>query len=145
MIGYVLKPLFTLACISFFASPSVADVKVSFIEGAPKDKFVITNTGNCDLASASIRIDLSGSASGLVFDVTSSGPGVETFQPFELVSGGDIVASSPTVSDGDSSVTLDLSNFSMGQSTAFTIDVDDTTGNREITVSGSEILDAIVS
>jgi hypothetical protein len=132
-----------LACL--FASPSLADVDVSFNEGAPKDTFVLTNVGTCDLATLQLTLDLTGSASGLIFDVTGSGPGVEVFQPFQIVSGQDLAASMPSVEDGDKSITLQLYKFGKGQSIAFTIDVDDTSGSREITVSNSEIRGATVT
>ncbi|MEM1377426.1 MAG: aggregation factor core [Pseudomonadota bacterium] len=124
------------------ATAANADISVRFIEGAPKDRFVITNDGACPVIGADIVIDLSGSASGLVFDVTSSGAGVEVFQPFELVSGKASVIGEPDVRDGQQAVTLSVSELAPTEQIAFTIDVDDTVGTREITVSGSEILGA---
>ncbi|MEO0385631.1 MAG: aggregation factor core [Pseudomonadota bacterium] len=119
--------------------PALADVQVTFIEGAPKDRFTITNTGSCALGPVDVTIDLSGSSAGLVFDVTEQGAGVEVFQPFELVSGSSLLSSTPSVRDGDNGLTLALTNLDQGQSVAFTIDVDDTIGAREITVSRAEI------
>lgn len=144
MIGNTLKTIVVLAVASLVASPSLADVKVAFIEGAPKDKFVVTNIGACDLPAAKVTIDLAGSASGLVFDVTDTGPGVEVFQPFQIVSGQHLVRRATNVSDGDKSVTLELDSLTMGQAVSFTIDVDDTNGSREITVTDDEILGATV-
>lgn len=140
-----MKALFFFAAIAMSAAPALADLKVSFIEAAPKDRFVISNVGRCDLSSAVVTIDLSGSASGLVFDVTGNGPGVEVFQPFELVSGHDAVRGISTISDGDTAVTLELGNLASGQSVSFTIDVDDTSGSTEITVVGNEILGATIA
>jgi hypothetical protein len=144
MIGNTLKPIVALAVASLVASPSLADVKVAFIEGAPKDTFVVINSGSCDLLAAKVTIDLSGSASGLVFDVTDTGPGVEVFQPFQIVSGKHLVRRATNVSDGDRSVTLELTSLAVDQSVSFTIDVDDTNGGREITVTDSEIFGATV-
>jgi hypothetical protein len=144
MIGTTLKIIVALAVASLVASPSLADVKVAFIEGAPKDKFVITNSGACDLRAAKVTIDLSGSASGLVFDVTDTGPGVEVFQPLQIVSGQQLVSRVTDVFDGDRSVTLELDGLTTGQVVSFTIDVDDTNGSREITVTDDEILGATV-
>lgn len=59
--------------------------------------------------------------------------------------GGELVVTSPQINDGDQSVTLLLQNFGPNQVVAFTIDVDDTTGAREITVSNSEMQGATVS
>ena len=77
--------------------------------------------------------------SGLIFDITDGGPGVEAFQPFQIASGRDLLSETPKVRDGDKSITLQLDKFGQGQLVAFTIDVDDTGGNREITVSNGEI------
>jgi len=137
-------PLPTVLAISVVAvalsiAPALADVQVTFSEGAPKDRFTITNTGTCALGPVDVTIDLSGSSAGLVFDVTEQGAGVQVFQPFELVAGNSLLSSTPIVRDGDNSLTLGLTNLDQGQSVAFTIDVDDTIGAREITVSRSEI------
>lgn len=132
-----------LAAVFFsWASPLSADVQVSFDEGAPKDRFTISNLDGCSLGAAAITIDLRGSAYGLIFDVTSSGAGVEVFQPFELSQGGENLKTTPEVMDGDNQLTLDFNDLAAGASLSFTIDVDDTANNREITVSGSEIAGA---
>ncbi|MDP2493054.1 aggregation factor core [Shimia thalassica] len=136
-------PLLTAACL--LASPSLADLHVEFVEGAPKDRFVVTNTGNCPIDAAMVTIDLSGSQGGLIFDVTGAGSGVEVFQPFEVVLGGDHMVQLPNVKDGDQVVSLQLENLDQNGSVAFTIDVDDTAGAREITVSRSEMKGATVS
>lgn len=126
------------------AAPAFAELSVRFIEGAPKDRFVFTHKGACATGPVMLTVDLSGSAAGLVFDVTGAGAGVEVFQPFELVSGGPRVASLPEVSDGDTSLEIALSDLIPGEEIAFTIDLDDTGGGREITVSRSEIAGAEV-
>jgi hypothetical protein len=127
-----------------FATPAVADVEVRFEESAPKDRFTITNTGNCALPLTSLIIDLTGSQAGLIFDVTGSGAGVSVFQRFELVSGAEYVAAVPRVKDGDQILSLQLKGLKSGQRVAFTIDVDDTAGASETRVSGSEIQGATV-
>lgn len=128
-----------LIVLSLMAGPARADISVTFSEGAPKDRFIIANTSDCELNDLAIVIDLSSSSSGLVFDVTNSGAGVQVFQPFEFVSGGDDVVGQPVVRDGDNTLRLALKRLARGEPVSFTIDVDDTMGGREITVSGSEI------
>lgn len=123
---------------------SFADMTIDFDEGAPKDRFTFANSGSCTIANTKVMLDLSGSKAGLIFDVTGSGAGVEVFQPLEMVSGAAALRSVPTVMDGDNQITLDINQLDAGQSIAFTIDVDDTMGAREITVSGSEIVGAQV-
>ena len=126
------------------AGPAFADLDIRFVEGAPKDRFTLTQTGGCALGPSKITIDLAGSAAGLIFDVTATGAGVEVFQPFELTAGAAQVETLPVVADGDTKLTLALSGLADGQSVAFTIDVDDTLGSRAITVSGAEIEGASV-
>jgi hypothetical protein len=122
-----------------------ADLRVSFDEGAPKDRFRIVNTGGCAFVGSSILLDLSTSRGGLIFDVTGVGEGVEVFQPFDLVEGAAALASVPTVLDGETRIRLDVVDLQPLAAIAFTIDVDDTLGQRAITVSGSEIEGASVS
>ncbi|MEL6202897.1 MAG: aggregation factor core [Pseudomonadota bacterium] len=137
-----MRATLTLSAVCLLTSNAFADVTVSFIEGAPKDRFVIANAGECPLGVTSVEIDLSGSAAGLVFDVSATGAGVEVFQPFELTSGGGSVVRQPTVRDGDQMLELQLSQFLPDETISFTIDVDDTVSNRQITVSNSEIVGA---
>ena len=124
--------------------PALAAIGVRFIEGAPKDRFEITNQTACAVMAAEIVIDLSASAAGLVFDVTGTGAGVEVFQPFELVAGAEALAAQPKVVDGDRQIVLSIRRLAPGKRVAFTIDVDDTIGPRGITVAGSEIEGAAV-
>lgn len=135
---------FLLASALIFSTPAVADVVVRFDEGAPKDRFTITNAGNCALPPSSVTIDLTASAAGLIFDVTGSGAGVSVFQPFQLVSGREYVSALPQVKDGDRVVSLKLKGLGTNQRVAFSIDVDDTAGANETIVSGAEIMGATV-
>ncbi|MEL6921087.1 MAG: aggregation factor core [Pseudomonadota bacterium] len=139
------KPLFGAFIAAALSTAAHADIVVTFDEGAPKDRFTVENVGTCALTDAVVTIDLSGSASGLVFDVTESGAGVEVFQPFELVAGADLLSGTPTVSDGDNRVDMNVRSLGAGRQIAFTVDVDDTVGTRQITVSNSEIEGATVS
>jgi len=127
------------------ASAAHADLQVFFDEGAPKDRFRFENVGECTLTDASIRLDLSSSTAGLIFDVSGQGAGVEVFQPFEVTTGENSLKSVPSVVDGQSEVLLAVSSLAPGEQIAFTIDVDDTIGQREITVSASEIAGVEVS
>jgi hypothetical protein len=120
-------------------------LRVQFLEGAPKDTFIFTNQGSCDIGPAALVIDFTTSDAGLIFDVTADGAGVEVFQPFDVTQGADLLTGLPTITDGDQTATLMMTGLAPGQKIAFTIDVDDTQGAREITVSGSEIKGATVS
>ena len=134
----------TLCTLLLSATAATADLAVRFDEGAPKDRFTLTNTGDCALPAMEVTLDLGTAPAGLIFDVTSAGAGVEVFQPFEMVAGGDALVELPRVLDGDNAVKLQLRGLAAGAEVAFTVDVDDTAGGREITVSGSEIAGAAV-
>jgi hypothetical protein len=121
-----------------------ADLAVAFDEGAPKDRFTFKNVGDCPINDAVLTLDLSGSTAGLIFDVTGQGAGVEVFQPLDMVDGTDALAALPKVRDGDTSIAMDIVALPAGEAIAFTIDVDDTAGGREITVSDAEIEGASV-
>ncbi|MFT5344632.1 MAG: hypothetical protein ACI95S_000361 [Dinoroseobacter sp.] len=131
-----------LICI---AGAAQADIEVRFIEGAPKDAFSFEAVSVCAAGPVEIALDLASSEAGLVFDVTGSGAGVEVFQPFEVVAGAGLLVDTPMVADGDQALELSLSALPIAMPVRFTIDVDDTLGGREITVSGSEIAGASVS
>ncbi|MBT0958713.1 aggregation factor core [Alphaproteobacteria bacterium KMM 3653] len=136
-----------LGILGIFAlsSPTFADLRVEFIEGAPKDRFVMTNLGDCALGKGQFEIDFTGSSAGLVFDVTSEGAGVEVFQPFEVTAGAENLTEQPKITDGDQRAVLDISGLGADETIAFTIDVDDTIGTRAITVADSEINGTTVS
>ncbi|MGR3636402.1 MAG: aggregation factor core [Shimia sp.] len=141
----VLNSAFAAFVFSLLATMGHADLSVRFVEGAPKDRFEIKNVGACALTASTIQLDLSTSRGALIFDVSNSGAGVEVFQPFEVVSGQDAFAEMPSVVDGQNAVDLKISKLNPGANIAFTIDVDDTLGAREITVTGSEIAGATVT
>ena len=140
-----MKLLTTALTLAALSAPAAADMVVRFDEGAPKDRFSITNASGCAFGAMTVKIDLSGSAGGLIFDVTGQGAGVEVFQPLELVSGRDVVAEVPTVADGDTDVSLRLTGLGPNATVAFTIDVDDTAGQSETMVNSSEISGAKVT
>jgi hypothetical protein len=140
-----MKKLSLFLIATLYTAPAFADVSVQFFEGAPKDRFVITNTDACDLGPATLVINFEGSRAGLIFDVTESGAGVEVFQPFEVITGENLLKKSPVISDGDKRTTLEMKSLAPLDQIAFTIDVDDTNGTREITVADDEIRGAEVS
>ncbi|MEM8689407.1 MAG: aggregation factor core [Pseudomonadota bacterium] len=139
-----MKHLSALIVALAISTPALADLQVRFDEGAPKDRFTISNLGDCDVGATVVSIDLSGSPYGLIFDTTGSGAGVQVFQPFELTAGKDKLASIPVVKDGQNEITLDLLGLKPQETVSFTIDVDDTVNNREITVADAEIVGARV-
>lgn len=125
------------------ATPALGDLSMEFREGAPKDRFALTNTGTCPTGPLTVTLDLTGSNGGLIFDVTGEGAGVSVFQPFETVSGAAVLSSKPEVRDGDRVIVLHLKGLDAGQDVAFTIDVDDTGPASPTIVSGSEIRGAV--
>jgi hypothetical protein len=126
-----------------FAATAQADIRISIEEGAPKDRFTIENTGSCAINAAEVLLDMTTSRGKLIFDVTGAGAGVDVFQPFEIVAGAAALAARPQVLDGQSKIALNIAALQPGESIRFTIDVDDTLGAREITVTGAEIAGAV--
>ncbi len=124
------------------ATSAQADISVRFIEGAPKDRFVVTNVGDCDMTDFDLELRLDGSAAGLIFDTTSTGAGVEVFQPLEVVAGRNFLGDFDGPTDGDTRFLMPFTRLPAGDSFAFTIDVDDTLTNGQsgqIIVRGGEI------
>ncbi|MCH2069710.1 MAG: aggregation factor core [Shimia sp.] len=136
----------TLAALAFplMSTAGHADLSVRFIEGAPKDRFEIKNVGACAVTASTLTLDLTTSQGALIFDVTGNGAGVEVFQPFEVVAGREALTTLPTIVDGQNSLDLPIATLGSGESITFTVDVDDTLGAREITVTGAEISGATV-
>lgn len=141
-------PYLMCALAIFSAQCTHADVEVKFVESAPKDRFVIKNTGECNLQELILKIDLSQSAGRLIFDTTDTGAGVEVFQPFEVSKGNIELISSKAVKDGDTGLTVRIESLPPGKSASFTIDVDDSLPSSElgrIRVTGSEISNGAVN
>ncbi len=129
--------------LSLIPMAATADITVTFIEGAPKDRFVLENQG-CDLGRFDVTLNLSTAPAGLIFDVTGSGAGVEVFQPVEVVSG-DVILSG--VTDGDQALQLTINDFDAGTSATISADLDDTQAAGalgQIRVAGAEIAGASV-
>ena len=136
----ILAAMTPVVCAASMAAS--ADMRLRFVESAPKDSFHIENVGACAIGGVELVIDLSTSAGRLVFDVTDAGAGVEVYQPFQLVAGEDRVISAIPVTDGDDMAHLTLREMAPGDKVVFTIDVDDTLTTSElgqIRVTGSEI------
>lgn len=125
--------------------PLHAGLEVRFVEGAPKDQFIVNNVGHCDLSASTLSLDLSPSSGRLIFDVSEAGAGVEVFQPLEFTNGAEALLDVPSVVDGQDFIEIQIASLKAGSNIAFTIDVDDTIGQREITVSGAEIAGATVT
>jgi hypothetical protein len=133
--------------ILLLGQPVNADLEVEFIESAPKDRFIIKNTGECVLKDLVLEIDLSESTGRLIFDTTATGAGVDVFQPFEVTEGEIELISSDAVEDGDTTLSLSIQDIPAGKAISFTIDVDDTLTASELgqtRVADSEISNGLV-
>ncbi|SLN19440.1 aggregation factor core protein MAFp3, isoform C [Pseudooctadecabacter jejudonensis] len=118
---------------------AVAEVAVSFRDGAPKDRITISNAATCRTGPFALTFDLVTTSAGLIFDVTADGAGVEVFQPVEVVTGEELIVDISPITDGDQMLTVQLTDLPAFALVIFTLDLDDTGGGREITVSGAEI------
>lgn len=79
--------LAALAFLIALPSAAIADLTVSFRDGAPKDRFTLSYDGVCALDDLDVQIDLGTAPAGLIFDTSGAGAGVEVFQPLEWVVG----------------------------------------------------------
>ncbi len=136
-----------MAFLFLLGQPVLADLQVNFIESAPKDRFIIRNTGSCEFKNIIMDIDLSQSKGGLVFDTTATGAGLEVYQPFEVTQGAIELIHTDIVEDGDTQLSLGIQSLPKGKVVSFTIDVDDTLPASELgrtRVTGSEITGGLV-
>jgi hypothetical protein len=140
-LGRIILGALILICMGV---PAQADLIARFYEGAPKDRFEFTNTGDCLITDAIITLDLSASEAGLIFDTTATGAGVQVYQPFKIILGAGFISSFSTVDDGDTVLEIKVAELGPQESIAFTIDVDDTLSSRETIVADSEISGASV-
>ena len=141
------KPIFTIFFVYILSANAYANIEVSFKDGAPKDKFELKNTSQCNVQSIELTIDLSKSLGRLIFDTTASGKGVEVFQPFEVVIGQIKQNKDSQVSDGGEKLSLEIKEIEPNGFASFTIDVDDTLTTSElgnIRVTDNEIAGALV-
>lgn len=116
-------------------------VIISFMEGAPVDKFRIENRSDIWQIST-VEINLASSKGRLIFDTTPGGKGVDVFQPYKEVSGSAKIISASKIADGSDAVTLRFERFAKGETYTFSIDVDDQLTSSElgqIRISGSEM------
>lgn len=137
-----MKHLYALLAVLPLAAE--AEINLQFQEGAPKDRFVIENN-LCSLSDVVLTIDLSTAPSGLVFDVTGEGAGVEVYQPVELEAG---FAALTEVTDGDQRLEIRMDDFALGDAITVSADLDDTLENSplgQIRVADSEIAGVTVS
>lgn len=135
--------LLALTClVALSAAPAAAEVLVSFRDGAPVDRFTIEHAGSCDLGEATIVIDLTESAGGLIFDVTAQGAGVNVSQPLSVAAGASIIDDITPVSDGDRRLEINVTALAVGARIELTVDLDDTrttAGYGATRVSGPEM------
>jgi hypothetical protein len=140
--------LLSTILIVMLSENAYANIEVTFIEGAPKDKFVLNNTRECNLQDVTLKVDLSESEGRLIFDTTAMGKGVEVFQPFEVTKGQITLTSAEKVNDGDTPLSLNIKTIQAKDSVSFTIDVDDTLAESQlgnIRVTGTEVINASVT
>jgi hypothetical protein len=130
-----------VAALAADAANCGVDLHVRFIEGAPVDRFVISNGSDQAYPLTEVAFDLTASKGRLIFDTQNGGSGVEVFQPF-VSTIADI-----DVRDGATGLRIPMDGLAAGTDVSFTIDVDDQLTASElgqIRVSGSEMAGAQV-
>lgn len=113
------------------------DATVTFREGAPTDRFIISNDNASSWTLVSMAIVLRGSIGRLIFDTEEGGDGSSVFQPFR--SGGGTVTAEGVIGadDGSEELAIAFQNFGPGHTYMFTIDLDD---RLEMSQSGQTII-----
>lgn len=129
-------PLTILALL--IAAPCFADARVQFAEGDPKEKSITSKGRSTDIGPTELVIDFAGSNAGPIFDVAGSGLRAEVFQPFAVTEGATLVESPHIPTGGIRSATFSIETLGAAQKIAYTIDVDDISDARKITVSDGE-------
>lgn len=120
--GLIVAAVATLAIAPASAN---ADLVVRFLEGAPKDRFVVTNSSGCTYDRGTLIIDLGTSPMGLYFDTKRGGAGQNVAQPFEIAGLNKLEASAEPVADGAMTAKVLFSDFTPEASLEITVDVDD--------------------
>ena len=126
---------------------SQAEFSATFVEGAPKDRFVLKNETGCELRDGSITLDLRPTTAGLLFDTVPAGAGENVAQPFEIARAEGVNATVSNVRDGATVARLQFSRFASGGEIEVTVDVDDSvrSGPRGVQmIDASEIVGARV-
>ena len=141
--------LFFSLCLMFAPAVAHADacgprLVATFSEGAPADRFTLTNTSDPGWSVTEVEIDLGPSRGRVIFDVTERGAGLSVYQPFEEATGTAVIADRSEVTDGDTLLTLRFSRFAPGDTFGFTIDLDDTAGIAPTVVSTDEIAEGVI-
>ena len=145
-IGLTLSAVF----MSFGAfAQSCVEIDAQFIEGAPRDRFIIQNNSQGDLNIESLILSLKDTRGKLIFDTVDGGKGVEVFQQFRSEENWEEslakLAANPNLKDGADTLEINFAHFKPKQSYRFSLDVDDQLTNSElgqIRVSGSEMAGA---
>lgn len=136
--------LFVALC----ASPAMAeDFRASVVEGAPRDRFILEHLGSCRIERVVVTIDFSGAPTGVYFDVTPNGAGLNVSQPVQIIEGAGHVAETPAVLDGDQTLVLTLRDLEPGVRVVLTGDLDDvapTSIAGRTRIGGDEILGSVL-
>lgn len=127
-----------------FADACGPRLVATFSEGAPADRFTLTNSSDPGWSVTEVEIDLGPSRGRVIFDVTERGAGLSVYQPFEEATGTAVIADRSEITDGDSLLTLRFGRFAPGDTFGFTIDLDDTVGFAPTVVSVDEIAEGRV-
>lgn len=107
------------------AKDAAADIVLQYTEAAPQDRLTVRNAGGCDPGPLNVTLDLRDTPAGLYFDTSAQGAGVSVFQPFEWLSGAEILEGTSAVADGDQVLVIRFRHFPPGAEAMFGFDLDD--------------------
>lgn len=141
-----MRPVSLALALFLLVAPSLAPAGacgprliVEFVEESP-DFFVLRNASDPGWSVQRVEIDLQDTAGRLIFDVTGSGAGVSTYQPYAELGSTAVAVARTEVTDGDSLLNIGFARFAPGEHFLFTVDLDDTLpGQTQTWVDGVEI------
>jgi len=107
------------------STPAMAEVEVQFY--TENDGFSITNLDGCPLTDVEVKIDISSSLGGLVFDTFPGPPGLNRSQSLRIVGGSGYLAQTPVVRDGSQILTLKVKELPSEESVLIALDTDSKT------------------
>ena len=135
-------PAFASGTLPVGVSSCGLDLRVRFVESAPRDRFTLENRSTPQWSVTSASLKLAPSAGRLIFDTEAGGTGVEAIADFREERSTAKLRRVSKLRDGGEEVTLDFSSFEAGEDFTFSIDVDDRLKQSElgqIRVRGGEI------
>ncbi|MEP0690990.1 MAG: hypothetical protein ABJ360_26515 [Roseobacter sp.] len=130
-------PTLSIAIVLLTAVPFFANVQLQFVEGASKDRFVITSTGGYELNVAQLKGHLPALNDDFFFDVRDQSDFIDVFHPVEMKEIAEHLATQPRIFGGDQ-VTF-ANTTGLDKISTSTRDIDDPNGAHQFSAASDQI------